>query len=108
MTQTGYVLPAWQPKLVAVEYDAHGTSHGRPFDHPWADDGPYWINRRAKHELFEPRVLEEPDGDSSYGDGWVRVMVFWVTNRSRDTSQGWDFDRLGPRLTQGVAARVRD
>ena len=91
MTQTGYVLPDWQPEQVAIEYDADGVAQGRPFDHPWADDGPYWnlrgnggllstasdmfrwhlalegdevLDERAKQELFEPRVLEEPGGDS--------------------------------------------
>jgi hypothetical protein len=35
------------------------------------------------------------------------VMVFWVTNRYRDKGDRWDFYRLGPKLTQGVAQRVR-
>ena len=42
MAATGYVLPDWDTEQVAVEYDAGGASQGRPFDHPWADDGPYW------------------------------------------------------------------
>ena len=42
MTQTGYVLPDWEPGQVAVEYDRQGRPHGRPLDHPWASDGPYW------------------------------------------------------------------
>jgi hypothetical protein len=32
--------------------------------------------------------------------------VFWVTNRHRSKAGGWDFDALGPQLTQGVAERV--
>ena len=42
MTQTGYVLPEWDPEDVAVEYDAQGRPQGRPYDHPWAADGPFW------------------------------------------------------------------
>jgi CubicO group peptidase (beta-lactamase class C family) len=98
MTETGYVLPGWDPERVAVEYDAGGKPQGRPFEHPWADDGPYWnlrgnggllttardmfrwhlalegdevLDRRAKAKLFEPYVLEEEGGDTRYGYGWV-------------------------------------
>jgi CubicO group peptidase (beta-lactamase class C family) len=162
MTQTGYVLPSWRRERVAVEYDSRGRPHGRPFDHPWAKDGPYWnlrgnggllstardmlrwhralsgdevLSRRAKRRLFRPWVLEEPGGDTHYGYGWVilrgdggraawhnggngwsysevarlldkRVMVFWATNRYRDRRAGWNFEQLGPTLTQGVANRV--
>jgi CubicO group peptidase (beta-lactamase class C family) len=164
MTQTGYVLPDWKRRRVAVEYDARGRPHGRPFDHPWSKHGPYWnlrgnggmlstardmfrwhralegdtvLDQRSKDELFKPRVLEEPGGDSYYGYGWViletnlgavawhnggnrwsyaeltrllddGVMVFWVTNRYKDKAAGWNFDRLGPDLTRGVVDRVRD
>jgi CubicO group peptidase (beta-lactamase class C family) len=98
MTQTGYVLPEWRPDQVAVEYDARGEPQGRPFDHPWAEDGPYWnlrgnggllttaldmfrwhlaldgeevLDQRAKEKLFHPYVLEFEGGDSYYGYGWV-------------------------------------
>ncbi len=98
MTQTGYVLPEWKPDQVAVEYDEKGEPKGRPFDHPWADDGPYWnlrgnggmlstahdmfrwhvalrgdeiLSKNAKDKMFEPHVLEEEGGDSYYGYGWV-------------------------------------
>lgn len=42
MTDTGYVLPRWKRDRVAVEYDDTGESRGRPFEHPWAVDGPHW------------------------------------------------------------------
>jgi CubicO group peptidase (beta-lactamase class C family) len=98
MTQTGYVLPDWEPNQVAVEYGPKGQPRGRPLDHPWASDGPYWnlrgnggllstardmfrwqlalegeeiLDRQAKQKLFRPHVLEEPGGDSYYGYGWV-------------------------------------
>ncbi|WP_328868800.1 beta-lactamase family protein [Streptomyces sp. NBC_00287] len=95
MEQTGYVLPRWPRHLIAVEYDSKGRSKGRPFDHPWAADGPYWNLRgnggmlstaqdmlrwhhallgdeilptRARDKLFEPRV-PEPGSENSYGYG---------------------------------------
>ena len=98
MRQTGYVLPEWKPNQVAVEYDENGESKGKPFDHPWAEDGPYWnlrgnggmlstahemfrwhvalrgeeiLSKSAKDKVFEPHVLEEEGGDSYYGYGWV-------------------------------------
>jgi CubicO group peptidase (beta-lactamase class C family) len=163
MAQTGYVLPKWRRAKVAVEYDAKGRPHGRPFDHPWAGDGPYWnlrgnggllstardmfrwhvaltgrsvLDRAAKRKLFHPYVLEVKGGDSYYGYGWVvvpggdgrvvwhnggngwsfgmltrllkdRVMVFWITNRYRDDRRGWNMEELEPRLTEGVAKRLR-
>jgi CubicO group peptidase (beta-lactamase class C family) len=162
MRHTGYVLPRWKRARVAVEYDAQGEPQGRPFEHPWADDGPYWnlrgnggmlstardmfrwhvalegneiLDQRARRKLFKPYVLEEPGGDTYYGYGWVILrtengkaawhnggngwsygevlrllrtgaMVFWVTNQYRDRPAGWNLERLGPRLTEGVAERV--
>ncbi|MET8684884.1 serine hydrolase domain-containing protein [Streptomyces sp. NPDC004732] len=99
MTRTGYVLPAWQRAQVAVEYDRHGRAQGRPMDHPWAPDGPYWnlrgnggmlstardmfrwhralvgdtvLSTTAKRKLFAPQV-RVPELDGSYGYGWVVV-----------------------------------
>ncbi|HYF72845.1 MAG TPA: serine hydrolase domain-containing protein, partial [Nocardioides sp.] len=98
MARTGYVLPDWDPSDVAVEYDARDRPQGRPYDHPWAADGPYWnlrgnggllstahdmgrwllaleggsvLDDDAKAELFRPRVLEEPGGETRYAYGWV-------------------------------------
>lgn len=97
MTQTGYVAPEWSDQRVAVEYDSQGTPQGRPYERPWADDGPYWnlrgnggvltkatdmfnwhialagdevLSDTAKAKLFEPYVDEGP-GDTFYGYGWV-------------------------------------
>jgi CubicO group peptidase (beta-lactamase class C family) len=164
MTQTGYVLPDWDPASVAVEYDRRDRPQGRPFDHPWADDGPHWnlrgnggllstahdmgrwllalerdrvLDEDAKAELFRPRVVEEPGGDTRYAYGWVvadsplgkvdwhnggndwayaeiarfpasRAALFWVTNHYRSAAGGWDFDRLRPSLTERVAGRLHD
>ncbi len=161
MTQTGYVLPDWRPEQVAIEYDAQGVAQGRPFEHPWAGDGPYWnlrgnggllstardlfrwhlalegdevLDQRAKRELFEPRVPEEPGGDSYAAYGWVAfdseygpvlwhnggngwsygeiahlpgsgATVFWITNQYRSKG-GWNLERDGADLTQGVLERL--
>jgi CubicO group peptidase (beta-lactamase class C family) len=99
MTRTGYVLPRWCPREVAVEYDRHGVRQGRPYEHPWALDGPYWylrgnggllstprdmyrwhralesdriLSRRAKREMFAPHVLVGTENGitSYYGYGW--------------------------------------
>ncbi|WP_322936620.1 serine hydrolase domain-containing protein [Nocardioides bizhenqiangii] len=162
MTHTGYVLPDWDAADVAVEYDDEDRSQGRPFEHPWAADGPYWnlrgnggilstaddmgrwllalegervLDEGAKAELFRPRVLEEPGGDTRYAFGWVvaetpfgtvdwhnggngwsyaelarlpgsRAGLFWVTNHYRSAAGGWNFDRLRPSLTERVAKRL--
>ena len=82
---------------MAVEYDANGEP-GKPYDHPWAADGPYWnlrgnggllstardmfrwhlalqgdevLPQEAKHQLFEPYVSEGAGADTFYGYGWV-------------------------------------
>jgi CubicO group peptidase (beta-lactamase class C family) len=98
-------------------------------------EGKKVLDRRAKRKLFKPHVREEPGGDSYYGYGWVilrdddlrvawhdggngwsygeltrvldeAAMVFWITNQYRSKARAWDFYRLGPALTQGVAKRV--
>ncbi|PSK99307.1 CubicO group peptidase (beta-lactamase class C family) [Murinocardiopsis flavida] len=163
MHRTGYVRPDWSDRNVAVEYDADGTPQGRPFEHSWAADGPYWnllgnggmlstardlalwhsalrgdriLDEDSKQQLFEPRVKEEPGGDTHYAYGWVvrdgaggpelwhngangrsygevarsadgEVLVFWVVNQSRSENPGWDFEELGPELTEGVIERLR-
>lgn len=127
MTQTGYVLPDWDPKRVAVEYDRHGRPHGRPYDHPWADDGPYWnlrgnggilttapdmfgwnlalrgdqvLSRPAKAKLFTPYVREGPHATTSYGYGWV------VSNSDRFGKVVWHDGGNGWSLS--MAARFLD
>lgn len=127
MTETGYVRPEWEPGQVAVEYDARGEPRGRPFDRPWADDGPYWnlrgnggllttapdifrwhlaleggeiLDRRAKERLFEPHVRE---GEGSYyGYGWVveegrHGRIAW-----HDGGNAWNLSVLTRLLDEGV------
>ncbi|MEV4896737.1 serine hydrolase domain-containing protein [Nonomuraea sp. NPDC055795] len=162
MTRTGYVLPRWSPADLAVEYDSRGERRGRPTDHPWAKDGPYWylrgnggmlstaadmyrwhralegdtvLSRRAKAEMFTPRVLTDRRERHYYGYGWGivprtrlgrvaehdggndwsfgeyarftgrRVMVFWITNQAYSTGR-WNLENLNGKLTLGLAERA--
>ncbi|WP_157521813.1 serine hydrolase domain-containing protein [Herbidospora cretacea] len=158
MRSTGYVLPRWAAGQVAVEYDKHGTRKGRPTEHPWAADGPYWylrgnggmlstardmyrwhralegdrvLSRRAKKELFTPRVLVDRKSKLYYGYGWGvfprtehgrvvehdggndwsygdfarfldrDVMVFWITNQAYRTGE-WNLEDLNGEITVGL------
>jgi CubicO group peptidase (beta-lactamase class C family) len=129
MTQTGYVLPEWKADRVAVEYDADGKPHGRPFEHPWADDGPYWnlrgnggllstardmfrwhlslegdevLDQHAKRKLFEPHVLEQPGGDTHYGYGWVILRTDTGRMAWHNGGNGWSYGELTRLLHEGV------
>jgi CubicO group peptidase (beta-lactamase class C family) len=126
MTQTGYVLPEWKPGQVAVEYDENGAPKGKPFDHPWAEDGPYWnlrgnggllstardmfrwhvalrgdqvLSKSAKDKLFKPHVPEEEGGGSYYGYGWVVSPTDEGRIVWHDGGNGWSL---------GVMARFPD
>jgi CubicO group peptidase (beta-lactamase class C family) len=164
MDRTGYVLPDWRRSDIAVEYDEEGRHQGRPIDHVWAADGPYWnlrgnggllstardmfqwhralegeqvLDAEAKADLFRPRVLEEPGGDTRYAFGWVVMdtsygpvtwhnggngwsygeiarlpeagaFVFWVTNQYRSKADRWNLERSGGSITEGVIERLLD
>ncbi|MFF3349070.1 serine hydrolase domain-containing protein [Streptomyces sp. NPDC002779] len=128
MEQTGYVLPRRSRHLVAVEYDSEGRSQGRPFDHPWAADGPYWNLRgnggmlsnaedmfrwhrallgddvlpaHARDKLFEPRV-KEPGSDSSYGYGWTVGDTPDGPVAWHDGGNDWSLGLLSRSLRDGV------
>ncbi|MFG2004737.1 serine hydrolase domain-containing protein [Spirillospora sp. NPDC048911] len=57
MTRTGYVLPRWERDQIAVEYDEHGKPQGKPYEHPWTADGPYWFLRGNGGMLSTPRDI---------------------------------------------------
>jgi CubicO group peptidase (beta-lactamase class C family) len=129
MTHTGYVLPRWKRNEVAIEYDSRGNPHGRPFDHPWAKDGPYWnlrgnggllstardmfrwhralegnevLDRRSRRALFTPRVLEEPGGDSYYGYGWVILETGAGRVAWHNGGNGWSYGEVARLLDDRV------
>lgn len=138
MTHTGYVLPDWVRRDVAVEYDARGRPQGRPYDHPWAADGPYWnlrgnggllstahdmgrwllalegngvLSERAKKELFRPRVLEERGGDTHYAYGWVVAQTPLGTVTWHNGGNGWayaELTRQTPAVTHRTGGREAD
>lgn len=115
MTRTGYVLPRWEPRQVAVEYDAEGKAHGRPNERPWATDGPYWNLRgnggilstardmfrwhralagdavlpaSAREELVTPYTPTTEPGES-YGYGWNIVDTPAGRVAAHDGGNGW-------------------
>ncbi|MGW0659943.1 serine hydrolase domain-containing protein [Streptodolium elevatio] len=124
MTRTGYVLPDPGRGDVAVEYDEQGASQGRPFEHPWAPDGPYWnlrgnggllstasdmfrwyralegdtiLNGAAKAKMFTPHVPEGDGLPSSYGYG----LTVFPTDKgpliTHDGGNDWSFARFAIR-----------
>ncbi|MGW5640697.1 serine hydrolase domain-containing protein [Streptomyces sp. NPDC003832] len=128
MERTGYVLPRWPRHLVAVEYDSEGRAKGRPYDHPWAADGPYWNLRGnggmlstaedifrwhrallgddilpapARDKLFEPRVTE-PESENSYGYGWTVGDTPHGPLAWHDGGNDWSLGLLSRSLTDGV------
>ncbi|ULR48124.1 serine hydrolase domain-containing protein [Streptomyces deccanensis] len=128
MEQTGYVLPRRPRHLVAVEYDSEGRAQGRPFDHPWAADGPYWNLRgnggmlstahdmfrwhrallgdeilpaRARDKLFEPRTAE-PESENWYGYGWSLRDTPAGRLAWHDGGNDWSLGLLSRSLRDGV------
>ena len=130
MTHTGYVLPAWNPDQVAVEYDRTGRPQGRPFDHPWATDGPYWnlrgnggllstardifkwhlvlqgdqvLDQHAKAMLFEQHVAEDESGATYYGYGWVIAPTGPLGEVAwHNGGNGWSYGEVLRSLDGGV------
>jgi CubicO group peptidase (beta-lactamase class C family) len=129
MDRTGYVLPDWRRSEIAVEYDEAGRSQGRPVDHPWAADGPYWnlrgnggllstardmfrwhralereqvLDLEAKAALFRPRVLEEPGGDTHYAYGWVVMDTPLGRAHWHNGGNGWSYGEVA-RLNESGA-----
>jgi CubicO group peptidase (beta-lactamase class C family) len=116
MRHTGYVLPHWRRNQVAVEYNRHGRPMGRPFDHPWAKDGPYWnlrgnggiistapdmlrwdralldhtvLSRTAEREMFTPRVRIA--AGEWYAYGWVILTSPLGPVEAHNGGNGWSF-----------------
>ncbi|WP_246569765.1 serine hydrolase domain-containing protein [Streptomyces tauricus] len=128
MERTGYVLPRWPRNLIAVEYDSEGRSQGRPVDHPWAADGPYWnlrgnggmlstaqdmfrwhralsgdevLPEEARRKLFAPRV-EVPGLDGSYGYGWAVRETPAGRTVWHNGGNDWSLAYLSRSLRDGV------
>ena len=97
MESTGYVLPAFDRRNVAVGYEGD-MALGAPDEQNWADDGPWWnlranggvlstaadmrrwhdalrgdqlLSAEAKEKLFGRHVEEGPGVGTFYGYGWV-------------------------------------
>lgn len=131
MTDTGYVLPGWDPGRIAVEYDDEGRPQGTPLDHPWAADGPYWnlrgnggmlstardmlrwhrallgdrvLDDRATSLLFEPYVSEGEAGglESFYGYGWSILDLDGSRLATHDGGNDWSAGRVARFLDDGT------
>jgi CubicO group peptidase (beta-lactamase class C family) len=130
MTATGYLLPDWDERDVAIEYDARDRPQGRPFDHPWDTDGPYWnlrgnggllstaddlgrwlaalegddvLDDAAKAELFRPRVREEPGGATRYAYGWVVAGSPLGPVDWHNGGNGWSYAEITRLPESGVS-----
>lgn len=106
MDNTGYVLPKWNEKNIAVGY-IKNRSWGKPNEKKWRSDGPYlnlkgnggilsttgdlfkWhkallgdviLDPAAKKKYYSPHIKEYDDGDSFYGYGWVIIPTRRNTN----------------------------
>ena len=115
--------------LAAGSLAPRGASQGRPFDHPWAADGPYWnlrgnggllstardmlrwhralngeesLDRGPKKELFEPRVLEEKGGEAYYGYGWVVLDADRGRVAWHNGGNGWSYGEFARLLDDRV------
>jgi CubicO group peptidase (beta-lactamase class C family) len=132
MTSTGYVLPRWERDRVAVEYDAKGGSQGRPYERPWAADGPYWnlrgnggllstardmfrwhraltsdavLSASARTKLFDPSI-RVPDSNESYAYGWAIIDADNERIAWHDGGNGWSITGYARSLNDSPADAV--
>ncbi|MFI6708537.1 serine hydrolase domain-containing protein [Nonomuraea sp. NPDC050478] len=96
MTATGYVLPRWDRHRVAVEYDARGSDRGRPYEHPWADDGPHWNLRGNGGMLSTARDLFR----------WHRALTGDAVLPAASQEEALHRVRAGAGLGRGVRVRL--
>lgn len=128
MRRTGYVLPRWTPEQVAVEYDETGASQGRPFDHPWAADGPHWnlrgnggilstardmfrwhralagdtvLSAAARRKLFTPHT-RIPGTDEWYAYGWAILDTEPGRVAWHNGGNSWSLANYGRELPGGA------
>ncbi len=98
MNYTGYILPEWSDKNIAIGYQGIDRPWGRPNEKNWSTDGPYlhlkgnggilstvedmylWHRALLKHDIlneaakkmFYTKHTEEGEGSGSYyGYGWA-------------------------------------
>jgi CubicO group peptidase (beta-lactamase class C family) len=103
MKDTGYRLPTWSPKRLAVGY-RDKERWGRLDEKPWAKDGPYWglranggihstledlqrwdralrgdaiLSPEARRKMYTRHVPEGPGADTFYGYGWSLGDAPW-------------------------------
>ena len=96
MTQTGYVLPAWNMDHMTRNYSGE-KDNGFTFNRSWGPEGPYWhcygngcilsttgdiyrweqslqnsvaLSAEARRKLWTPYVAVDGEGKGSYAYGW--------------------------------------
>lgn len=116
---------------MAVEYDEHGEPQGRPYEHPWAPDGPHWnlrgnggllstprdmfrwhvallgeeiLDEDAKARLFAPRVEVAAEGyeDIHTGYGWSVLPSDDGQAVAHIGGNGWSFATYARFLDSGT------
>lgn len=97
MWSTGYVLPLWTGKKMAVGYRKE-NKWGRLNEKTWGSEGPYWhlkgnggilssptdmlrwhqalegdeiLSEKAKRKYYAKHLAEGPEAESFYGYGWA-------------------------------------
>ncbi|MEU7748676.1 serine hydrolase domain-containing protein [Nonomuraea sp. NPDC049158] len=118
MTRTGYILPRWDTGRIAVEYNEKGLSQGRPLDHRWAADGPYWnlrgnggllstandmyrfhralagdtlLDRDAKAKMFKAYAPIGLPGYDGYATGYGWVITPDGALATHSGGNGWSY-----------------
>jgi len=99
MKHTGYVLPDWKEDNIVIGYRGD-KKWGKPTEHLWGENGPGWhlkcnggilstiddmykwgkailgdnvFSQTEKKNYLSPYVAEEPEAQSYYAYGWVRM-----------------------------------
>lgn len=97
MEMTGYTRPVYEIKNIAVGYWNHGERWGKPVDHEWDKDAPFWhlkgnggvlstaedmlkwhfalekgniLPAAAIKKLYQPMIEADDDPDNYYAYGW--------------------------------------
>jgi CubicO group peptidase (beta-lactamase class C family) len=130
MRSTGYILPQWDRNQIAVEYGADDNSQGRPYDHPWAADGPHWnlrgnggilstardmfrwhraltgdkiLPRSTREKLFAPHT-RAPEPNEYYGYGWSVIDTEHGRIAWHDGGNSWSLANYAVSLRDATMA----
>lgn len=115
MTNTGYILPDWNPEKLAVGY-RNGKMWGLVYKRGWIEDGPNWVLRAngGLHttvvdmvkwlKTVQGRGVLDEDAARRWTTGYVRE-----NNEISDYGYGWrvyDHNRWGKVITHSGSNRI--